>query len=272
MEQPSDDDAIEELKAADAGELHRAVREEGEAELDRPAASLLWSALAAGFAITASLVAQGALHTMTVEAPWRKLIVGLGYPVGFMVVVLGRMQFFTESTITAMLPLATRPTLSALMRTLRLWGLVLLANLVGTALITLALANLPLADPPLRDGMVAVSAVILKHDVAATFWGGIPAGFLIASLAWTLPNAREQSVLIIFVVTYVVGIAGFSHSIVGSAEAFTLMWAGRIDVMAAFGGSILPAVAGNLIGGAGLFAMLAHGQVRSEMTAHTREG
>lgn len=261
MEQPDD---VDELKAADAKELHRAVREEGEAELDRPAASLLWSALAAGVAINASLVAEGVLQSATVEAPWRHLLVSLGYPLGFVIVVLGRMQFFTESTITAMLPLATGPTWRKAARTGRLWALVLVANLAGTALTTLALAKLPLVDPPLRQAMVTVSAAILEHDAAATFCGAIPAGFMIASLAWILPNSREQSFLVIFAVAFIVGAAGFSHSVVGSAEACTLMWAGRIGAGAALAGSILPAVAGNLLGGAGLFALLAHGQVSGE--------
>nr|WP_076072343.1 formate/nitrite transporter family protein [Sphingomonas montana] len=267
MSDANKDEAVEELKAADAKELHRAVREEGEAELDRPTASLIYSALAGGLAINASLIAEGAIHSMTVETPWRHLIVSLGYPVGFVLVILGRMQFFTESTITAMLPVVTRPSRRTAWRTGRLWVLVLGANLVGTALTTLALAHLPLADPPLQEGIVAVAANILKHDAIATFWTAIPAGFMIASIAWTLPNAREQALLVIFAVTYVVGAANFSHSVVGSAEAFTLLWAGRTDLATALFDSILPAVAGNLIGGAGLFALLAHGQVRSEMVA-----
>jgi len=265
MDQTGGDD-IEELKAADARQVHRAVREEGEAELDRPTASLLWSALAAGLAITASLLAEAVIHDMTTATPWRPLLVSLGYPVGFLIVILGRMQFFTESTITAMLPLVTRPSWRKARRTLRLWGLVLVANLAGTAIATLALTGLPLVDPALRDGMVAVSAAILEHDALSTFQTAIPAGFLIAGIAWLLPNAREQSFWVIATLTYIVGAAGLSHSVVGSAEAFTLLWAGQIDAVRALGSLIAPAVAGNLIGGAGLFALLAHGQVHGEST------
>ncbi|MHA6724221.1 formate/nitrite transporter family protein [Sphingomonas sp. RS2018] len=257
---------VEDIKAADAKELHHAVREEGQVELDRPAASLLWSGMAGGLAINASLVAEGALSQAVPQGSWHSLIVGLGYPLGFMIVVLGRMQFFTESTITAMLPLATPPSWMTARRTIRLWLLVLVANLAGTALATAGFVTLPLVGGSLRDGMIAVSAVILHHDAVATFWTAIPAGFMIAAMAWLLPNAREQSFWLIFVITYVVGIAGFSHSIVGSAEAFTLVWAGKLDAASALFGSILPAVLGNLIGGAGLFALLAHGQVRPEMT------
>lgn len=264
MHRADHDEEIEDLKAADAKELHRAVREEGQEEIDRPAASLLWSGLAAGCAIVASLIAQAAIGIHVGETPWRTLLVSLGYPLGFIIVILGRMQFFTESTVTAMLPLVTRPSARRLGRTVRLWALVIVANVGGAAIATLAMAQLPLVDDALRGGMVAVSSAILEHDGVTSFWTAVPAGFLIAGLAWMLPNAREQSFLVIFAVTYTVGAAGLSHSVVGSAEAFTLLWAGRIDAAGAFA-RIVPAVIGNLVGGAGLFALLAHGQVKAEI-------
>jgi formate/nitrite transporter FocA (FNT family) len=267
-----DDGDVDDLKAADARELHRAVREEGEAELDRPAASLLWSALAAGLAITTSLLAEAVIHGATAAGPSQTLLVSLGYPVGFLIVILGRMQFFTESTVTATLPLVTRPSWWRAGRSVRLWGLVLAGNLAGTALATLALARLPLVDPELLAGMRAVAAVVLEHDTATTFWTAIPAGFLVAGIAWLLPNAREQSFWVIATVTYVVGAAGLSHSVVGSAEAFTLMWAGQVDAVRALVAMIAPAVIGNLIGGAGLFALLAHGQVHGEVQGERRGG
>lgn len=264
--EPTPDD-IDELKAADARDVHRAVREAGEGELARPAASLLWSALAAGLAINASLVAEGVLHALLPDVPARPLLVSLGYPVGFVIVILGQMQFFTESTVTAMLPLVTRPSAHALRRTLRLWGLVLGANVAGTALVSLAMTHTAMVDPAVRDGMIAVSRRLLAHDAWSTFLTAIPAGFLIAGLAWVLPNGREQAFLVIVAVAWTVGAAGFSHSVVGSAEAFVLMWRGIVTPGAAVV-LVVPAVIGNLVGGAGLFAMLAHGQVHGE----TRDG
>ena len=265
MEADTDSEDIEDIKSADAKDVHRAVREEGEEELDRPASSLIGSALAAGLAINASLIAQGALEVMVPDAMWKPLLVAMGYPIGFIMVVLGRMQFFTESTVTAMLPLVTRPSRWALGRTVRLWALVLGANVAGAAIATFVLLHGGMIDPAIAEGMVAVSAKLLTHAPLAMFLTAIPAGFLIAGLAWVLPNGREQALLVIFAVTWVVGVAGFSHSVVGSAEAFMLVWHGDIGVARALGGMILPAVAGNLVGGAGLFGMLAHAQVRGEL-------
>jgi formate-nitrite transporter family protein len=257
------DDDIEDLKAADAGELHRTIREEGEEELERPASSLFLSALAAGLAISSSLLVEGALHQHLPDAPWRELVVALGYPIGFLIVILGRMQLFTESTVTAMLPLVTRPSRWALTRTLRLWGIVLGANLLGTALAAAAMAGGLLGSAELTEAMGEVSTKLLELGPGATVINAIPAGFLIAAVAWILPNARDQSFWIILAVTYAIGIAGFSHSVVGSDQAFLLLFTGA----AGFGQTVLllaAAVLGNLVGGAGLFALLAHGQVRPE--------
>ncbi len=262
---PDDHDDDDDLKAADAKDLHRTVREEGEEELRRPAMSLFWSGIAAGIAITVSLVTEAALHAALPETPWRELVVGLGYPVGFLVVILGRMQLFTESTITAMLPLVTRPSGWALARTLRLWGIVLTANLTGTAIAALALASGALGSDAIREAAVSISVGITELSAGRTFVNAIPAGFMIAILAWALPNARDQSVLVIVIFTYVLAIAGFSHSIVGSGEAFLLMFTGHTGVWQTLAGLIAPAVSGNLVGGAGVFALLAHAQVRGEM-------
>ncbi|MCP3734899.1 formate/nitrite transporter family protein [Sphingomonas sp. RP10(2022)] len=260
-----DTDSDDDLEAADAKDLHRVVREEGEAELRRPAMSLGWSGFAAGLAISISLVTEAALHAALPDAPWRDLVVGLGYPVGFLVVILGRMQLFTESTITAMLPLVTRPSRWALARTLRLWGIVLTANLCGTALAGLAIASGALGDTEIREAALTISAGITELSPGRTFVNAIPAGFMIAILAWALPNAREQSVAVIVAFTYVLTIAGFSHSIVGSDQAFLLLFAGQTGIWQTFGQLVAPAVLGNLLGGAGIFALLAHAQVRGEM-------
>lgn len=266
MAEPRDDspDDNDDLKAADAKEIHRAIREEGEGELHRPAQSLFWSGLVAGVAINCSLIAEAALHMALPDTPWRPLVVALGYPIGFAVVILGRMQLFTESTVTAMLPLVTRPSWTALRRTVRLWAIVLSANLVGTAFAAGAVAAGLIGGEAFRAAAITVASAVTEHGPGGTFINAIPAGFMVAMIAWVLPNAREQSMLVIGAFAYVIAIGRFSHSIVGADEAFLLLFAGRLGVSGVVG-SIVPAVLGNLVGGAGLFALLAHGQVRGEM-------
>ena len=205
------------------------------------------------------------LHSQLPEAPWSAAVESLGYPIGFLLVILGRLQLFTESTVTAMLPLATKPSMRSLTRTLRLWGIVIGANLVGTAFAAACTSFGLIVRPALEQGIVAVALQNTALSFGETFANAIPAGFLIAMIAWILPNARSQSFWVIFLITYTVSLGDFSHSIVGSDEAFTALFTGHITVGKALFGMITPALLGNLVGGAGLFALLAHAQVRSDV-------
>jgi len=53
----------------------------------------------------ASLIAEGLLDSYLPDAPWRPLVSKFGYSIGFLVVILGRHQLFTENTLTPILPL-----------------------------------------------------------------------------------------------------------------------------------------------------------------------
>ena len=64
---------------------------------------------------------EGLLRASLPDAPWRPLVTKLGYPVGFLIAVLGKQQLFTENTLTAIIPLMTRRDLATLIKVLRLW-------------------------------------------------------------------------------------------------------------------------------------------------------
>lgn len=257
--------AVAERGAGSAKVVHEVVRLQGDEELDRPLRSLLFSGFAGGVAICASVLAEAFLHMHLPDAPWRELVVSLGYTVGFVIVIMGNLQLFTETTVTAVLPLATHPTARNLGRLLRLWLAVSAANMAGTFLVAVLVANQVIIGPEQLKAALEISRKILEHDFQTTLLLATPAGFLIASIAWILPNARGSEFWVIVMVTYVVAIGGFSHVVAGSAEAWLLMLQGEISTWKAIIGLILPALIGNIIGGTGLFAVLAHGQVRDEI-------
>src|SRR5258708_27242936 len=105
----------------------------GEEEMERPITSLWWSGVAAGLSISFSLLAQALLQAHLPDTSWRPLLTSLGYPVGFLIVVLARQQLFTENTITPVLPLAAKFTADNLAKLARLWTIGLAANMTGTA-------------------------------------------------------------------------------------------------------------------------------------------
>ena len=262
---PAERESVEKRKSPPARVVHEIIRQQGIEELERPTASLLWSGAAAGVVIWLSLIAQAVLMLRLPDTPWRPVIAALGYSVGFVVVILGRLQLFTESTIVAVLPLATNPSWTSLGRTLRLWGLVFVANMLGTLAVAALLPHSGLVTGDQLRAMLDVSRHLTEMTPMDAFARGVPAGFILATIAWLLPNARGQEIWVVTLLTYVISLASFSHVIAGSAEAWLLATTGQASFGFALFGFILPALAGNILGGSGLFAVLAHAQVRSEL-------
>jgi formate/nitrite transporter FocA (FNT family) len=256
---------VEERSPPEAKVVHAAVSKQAEDELKRPTGSLFWSGLAAGIAIMASVAMQGALHQRLPDAPWRELVAGFGYCLGFIIVILGRMQLFTEHTMVAVLPLMRERNLRNLGRTARLWTVVFAGNVVGAAAIAAAAFYLHLQSKELTGAMLEVSAKLLEKSPAEMLLQGIPAGFLIASVAWIRSASDDSSFWIVLILSYMIAIGGFTHVIAGAAEAFLLLWAGQAPAGWVLGTFLLPALIGNVIGGTGLFAMLVHAQVKEEI-------
>lgn len=102
--------------------IHEHIRQDGEKEMERDAMALLWSAIAAGLSMGASLLAKGIFHVQLAGVPGGFLLENLGYTFGFIIVIMARQQLFTENTVTAVLPVMQNPTLSNVGLLMRLWG------------------------------------------------------------------------------------------------------------------------------------------------------
>ncbi|KAA2234879.1 formate/nitrite transporter family protein [Salinarimonas soli] len=246
--------------------IHETIRAEGQSELDRAASALLLSGLAAGLSMGLSLLVQGFLHAGLPAAPWRDLVVGWGYTVGFLVVVLGRQQLFTENTITPVLPLLHERSTQALWRLLRLWALVLVANIAGTWLVAAALAHGEIAPPEVRAAFQEISRHALGHSFWATAARGVAAGWIIALMVWLLPGADGQRLIVVLLMTYVVALADLAHVIAGSVDAFYLVQTGAADYGDYLVRFFAPTLLGNLVGGVTLVAVLNFGQVAPELS------
>lgn len=256
---------VRDRSAPESRIVHAAVVKQGEDELARPLRSLFWSGVAAGVGIMASVWAQSALHHHLPDAPWREAVAALGYTLGFLIVILGRMQLFTEHTMVAVLPLARSPSGAKLARVAKLWTVVFLGNLIGVAVISALCVYARIQSPQLLHAMLEVSLKLHEESPTQILLQGIPAGFLIASVAWIRSAADDSSFWIVFALTYPIALGGFTHVVAGAAEAFLLLWSGEAGIGWVFAGFVIPAFIGNVLGGTGLFALLAHAQVKEEL-------
>lgn len=244
--------------------LHEAIRIQGEQEMSRSTSALAWSSLAAGLSMGFSMLVPALLHVHLPDVPERFLIARLGYAVGFLVVILARQQLFTENTMTAVLPFMTHPGLKTMARLLRLWGIVFLGNLIGGGVFAYGLGHMHLLEPATRDAVLAAGEEMMRNSTLQMFTKAIVAGWLIATMVWLATAAERSKTLVIVLMTYIVGIGGFTHSIVGAIEGLFLVFDGALTVPGFLIGFMVPTVAGNIVGGSLIFALISHAQVRSD--------
>src|SRR5665213_356024 len=252
---------VEERVAIGAHIVHETIKREGEDEFKRSSLALGWSGLAAGLSMGFSLVAEALLSEYLPVASWEPLISKLGYSVGFLIVVLGRQQLFTESTLTAILPLLTKRDLKTMFSVARLWSVVLFANLLGTSLFAWVIAKSNIFNFNTMHALVSVSTPAPDSTFGVVLMRAIFAGWLIAIMVWLLPAAESAKVSIIIIVTYLIGLGGFNHVIAGSNKMFYLIFTGNLSWGYYFGHFLVPTLMGNIIGGVSLVAFLGHAQV-----------
>lgn len=245
----------------DARIIHEVIRLEGEGELRRPVSALAWSGLAAGLSMGFSLVGRGLLETHLPDQPWRYIIAGLGYSIGFLIVILGRQQLFTENTLTVILPLLSRRSREAFLQVMRLWSVVLVSNLVGTLLFAWIVGHIGVFSPEVQQTFTEIGIRAIKPGFLETLWRAIFAGWLIALMVWLLPTAESSQVWIIVIVTSLVGLGELSHIIAGSVEALYAVTTGAASWGAYWIKFMIPTLMGNILGGVSLVAALNHAQV-----------
>ncbi len=248
-----------------AAVVYEIIRVEGESELRRPVSSLWWSGVAAGISIGLSFLTEAALSASLPQAEWSRPIAKLGYSVGFIIVILGRQQLFTENVLTAVLPIITRWKLGWLLGMLRLWAIVLTANVAGCFVFACAFAMLPIVNEPVTAELAKIVAALMANSPAEMFAKGIGAGWIIAALVWILASTEGVAFFVIGLLTYLIALFGFTHIVAGTAEALYGWLTGLITFDDAALKFFLPTLAGNVFGGTVLFSLLSYAQVREEI-------
>lgn len=264
--QKSEEEEARELPSQ-AAAVHQRLRKDGQKELARDSMALLWSAVAAGISMSFSMVARGLMHAQLPDSGAGFMIECLGYTVGFIVVILARQQLFTENTVTAVLPVMSHPTFANFGALGRLWSVVLFGNMVGAALSAATFLNMPIFDPATHDAFITLGKHLMEKTPFEMFSSAVLAGWMIATLVWLIPAADQAKVWIILIITYVMAIGGFAHIVVGASEMFYMVFSGNADwsdFLLRFG---LPTLAGNVVGGTFIFALISHAQIRGDLEA-----
>lgn len=238
----------------------------GLTELERPAPALLLSGLSAGLDVSLSLLLMAVMKTLTQGQPHlvSELLVAMMYAAGFLFVVLGRSELFTEHTTLAVLPvLDGRASLAQLGR---LWGLIYVANQAGAAAFAAFLAflgpRLGVIEAPVFG---EIASGLVEHPGWVILLSGVLAGWLMGLLSWLVAASRDtiSQIFIVALVTTAIGLTHLHHSVVGSAEVLAGVFSGQGATVADFGKFLLWATLGNILGGVFFVALIKFGHIRS---------
>jgi formate/nitrite transporter FocA (FNT family) len=247
------------LSRPSAHEIYQQVAKNAKEELKRSSASLAISGFTGGIFMGLSALGVGLALARLGGSGHAFVISRMFYPLGFIVVILGRSQLFTENTLYPVALVLTEP--RQIWNTLRLWATVLPSNMLG-ALAFAALAGRTHSMPADVVQAIAGLGLAAVHQPTSTiFWSGVVAGWIIATAAWLVSGSHSitGSVMVIWALTFVVGLGNFAHCIATSGEILTAVLTHQL-AWAAYPRWFGPAVAGNICGGVVMVTLLEYGQ------------
>jgi len=239
----------------------------GLTELERPAKALLLSGLSAGLDVSLGLLLMAVVHTLTdgvLSKPVSEILVALTYASGFLFVVLGRSELFTEHTTLAVLPVLDRR--ASLAQLGRLWGLVYVANQVGAAAFAAFLVflgpRLGIIEPRVFG---EIASGLVEHPGWVILLSAVLAGWLMGLLSWLVAASRDTigQIFIVLLVTTAIGLCHLHHAVVGTAEVLAGVFSGEGATLADFGKFLLWSTLGNMLGGFFFVALIKFGHIRS---------
>ncbi len=253
----------QELERPTAIQIYAQVAKNARQELRRPARSLAISGLAGGITMGLTGLATAIARAELGTGGFGHFVSTLLYPIGFIAVILGRAQLFTENTLYPVaLVLSERRHYWA---TLRLWTIVLVFNCLGTLAFAALAVRTDALQPRYVDSLATIGVEIASHSLSGIFWSAIIGGWIIALVAWLVSASHSisGSMLLIWLLAFVVGLGHFAHCIASSGEVLSAVLHHQLPAMSYFRW-LWPAVLGNIVGGVGLVTLLEYGQTAEE--------
>lgn len=182
------------------------------------------------------------------------------YPLGFILVVLGKSILFTEQTSLLSLPVISgRKTLVDLVS---LWGIVILGNLVGGYIISIFIVWIgPALNVISLSGIARLAEHVSHYSLGTVLGSSVLAGWLMALLSWIVTSTQGVSgkILVIYIITFIISLAGLHHSIVGNIEVFTGLIGSNTVSVSEYIFFLVTALTGNAFGGVFFVAILKYG-------------
>jgi formate-nitrite transporter family protein len=244
-----------------AVDIYEQVSRNAKRELARPNKALAISGVVGGLTMGLTALGVSIIAAQLGSGSIARFIAFLLYPLGFMAVILGRGQLFTENTLypVALILAERRHVLS----TLRLWAVVFPSNVAGAFLFAMLCARTKALQPEILAAMAQFGVDAAHMTSKQVFWSGVVGGWIIALVAWLVSGSHSitGSVALIWSLTFIVGLGHFAHCIASSGEILAAVLTHKLAAVD-YLKWILPATCGNITGGVLLVTLLEYGQVK----------
>ena len=238
------------MSAREPEQIYEQTRKEGQRRLARPPLELAATALVGGFDVSVGVVAY-ALAANAVHGPGGQLAGAIAVGVGFVFIVVGRSELFTENFLIPVAGLE-RDRLASWLKLGELWLVALVFNLAGGVLIAVVVTSHDVLPRGTAGEFTRLAEHISSRSTLPAFLSAVLAGALMTVMTWFVEGAADSlgvRIVMAWVTGAVIALGTFNHAIVSTLELIFGMRAGAdVDTSQLFANLGL-AVAGNLIGG-----------------------
>lgn len=251
----------QDLDRPTAIQIYEQVSRNARHELSRSNSALAISGVVGGLTMGLTGLSVSAVAAQLGSSPAAQFLAFFLYPMGFMAVILGRGQLFTENTLYPVaLILAERRHVLA---TARLWLIVFSTNIAGATLFAVLCARTKALQPDILTAMTQLGGAAATQSAGHIFWSAVVGGWIIALVAWLVSGSHSitGSVALIWSLTFIVGLGRFAHCIAASGEILAAVLCHKVALLAYFKWLSL-AAAGNITGGVMLVTLLEYGQAK----------
>jgi formate/nitrite transporter FocA (FNT family) len=250
-----------ESKRLTAPQIFNAVEQSAREELKRPSQPLAFSAVAGGITMGLTGLAVASVRAQIGNGGWQNFVSYLIYPVGFIAVIIGRAPLFTENTLYPVVLVLDEH--RHLLQTLRLWAIVFSCNVLGAALFALLAVKTSALSPEIMSQLVGLGTEAVSSHTSHIFWSAVIGGWIIALVVWVVTASHWTigQLVMVWLLTFVVGVGKFAHCIATSGEIISAVFSGALSATTYFHW-LLAATLGNILGGVIIVSVLNYGQVK----------
>jgi formate/nitrite transporter FocA (FNT family) len=228
---------------------------------------LFFSGLAAGFAVTITFLMYASGTAATGGDP---ILSQLLYPLGFIYIILGGYQLYTENTLPPVALVLER--LVSLPKLLGKWLTVLVGNFAGGALGAVAVATTGVFSSSTARVAVDIALTGVRTPWTTLFFKATFAGLIVAGVVWVDYASRETTsrLLVVYLAFFAIPFANLYHVVVSFTEVVYLVVLGELALATGLVEFVLPVLLGNTVGGVALVTAVNYFQTTKDRLESAR--